>query len=84
MVTSDDTIVHFGLAVCENCCARCGHCKNLEPDFEKVASQLAEDRAMGETSVVVAKVDATQEKYLQGAVRLRSATLRIACAVFRP
>jgi hypothetical protein len=34
-----------------------------------VASQLAEDRAMGETSVVVAKVDATQEKYLQGVAR---------------
>ena len=38
----------------------------MEPIFEKVASQVSEDRTMGESSAVLGKVDATAEKYLSG------------------
>ena len=52
--------------------ARCGHCKNVEPVFETVAEKMASDRSLGESSVVLAKVDATSEKYLSGEPSIKS------------
>lgn len=37
---------------------RCGHCKKLEPEFEAAAKELAK----GETGIVLAAVDATDDK----------------------
>jgi len=39
----------------------CGHCKNLAPDYEKVAAAFA-----GEENVVVAKIDADKYKEIAG------------------
>ena len=52
-------------------CFRCGHCKTVLPIFEKVAEQIANDRSVGESSAVLAKVDLTAEKYLSGKRRLQ-------------
>ena len=48
---------------------RCGHCKRVEPVFENGVAQIAEDCSMvqmGDSSAVLAMVDATEEKYLSG------------------
>mmetsp|Transcript_6315 Transcript_6315/g.16164 ORF Transcript_6315/g.16164 Transcript_6315/m.16164 type:complete len:230 (-) Transcript_6315:250-939(-) len=42
----------------------CGHCKNLEPIWEEVATAMLEKRQSGERSAIIAKVDAAKCKYL--------------------
>ena len=63
---------------------RCGHCKVVEPIFEKVASQVAEDRTMGESSAVLGKVDATAEKYLSGSSFSTIPNFRFCLLLIRP
>lgn len=57
MLLGEPLSLHSTMIVMILC--RCGHCKQLEPIFEKVANELAHD-----STIHIAKVDATQEREL--------------------
>ncbi|KAJ1483462.1 thioredoxin-like protein [Baffinella frigidus] len=49
----------------------CGHCKRLDEPWNKLAEQMAEDKDAGEPVAIIAKVDATIERYLSGRFKIK-------------
>jgi protein disulfide isomerase len=66
----DSTLKDIPLALVEFYAPWCGHCKNLEPQWEEAATKLKDDEELSSYGAKLAKIDADSQKSTGGKYRV--------------